>query len=52
MIFPSPGWRHPLRCFWVACWNLIEVGRMAWLPAPIPPWLFGKAIGTRGRRVR
>jgi hypothetical protein len=51
MIFPSPGWRHPFRCFWVATWNTIEIVPVP-LPGWLPPRLFGKAMGKQGRRVR
>jgi hypothetical protein len=50
MMFPSPGWRHPFRCFWVAIWNWGELtGQMLGIRSS---WLFGKALGQPGRRVR
>lgn len=51
MFFASPGWRHPVRCAYVAVWNWCELtGQTFWISGP---WLFGKALGAkRSWRVR
>lgn len=50
MMLRSPCWRHLIRCLWVAVWNWGELtGQTLGIPSS---WLFGKALGLRGRRVR
>lgn len=49
MMFPSPGWRHPIRCFWVAVWNWGELtGQLFGIKSS---WLFGKCLGSKGERI-
>lgn len=53
MIFPSPGLRHPVRCFWVAIWNASELTGLGLVRFGISPgWLFGKCLGKPGRRIK
>lgn len=49
-MFPSLGWRHPFRCLWVAIWNWGELtGQTFGISSPC---LFGKALGSKGVRVK
>lgn len=48
------GWRYPgvPRWLWRQIWRFYDSAAGAWLPAAIAPWLLGKVLGSKGRRVR
>jgi hypothetical protein len=48
------GRRYPAvpRWMWRQIWRFYDSPRGAWLPHSIAPWLLGKVLGSKGRRVR
>jgi hypothetical protein len=48
------GAAHPAvsRWCWRQVWRFYDSTAGAWLPPAWAPWLLGKALGSKGRRVR
>lgn len=40
-----------MRRLWMIVWRYYDSPRGRWLPQRIAPWLLGKALGSKGKRI-